>query len=132
MISLFKQRGWSSLVGDVLADAVMLTMKISVSLLTALAGWWLVNKDNDIFVGIGIEADQDDAVGFIIGGLIGYIISSIMMELVGSAVNAVIVCFAEAPAVFHSHHTELCEEMLTAWKRAYPDECSDDFSFIKI
>ena len=131
-MALFKQRGWSSLIGDVLADAVMFTMKISVATLTALAGWWLVNKDDDIFVGVGVSAEDDDAIGFVAGGLIGYIISSIMMELVGSAVNAVIVCFAEAPDVFQNNHKELCEEMLTAWKRAYPDECSDDFSSIKV
>eukprot|EP00977_Amphora_coffeiformis_P009555 scaffold2204_cov166-Amphora_coffeaeformis.AAC.15 len=132
VMALFKQRGWSSLVGDVLADAVMFTMKISVAILTALAGWWLVNKDDDIFVGVGVSAEDDDAIGFVAGGLIGYIVSSIMMELVGSAVNAVIVCFAEAPDVFHNNHRELCDEMLKAWKRAYPDECEDDFSSIKV
>jgi len=120
------------LVNDTLADAVMFTMKISVAILTALAGWWLVNKDDDIFVGVGVSAEDDDAIGFVAGGLIGYIVSSIMMELVGSAVNAVIVCFAEAPGVFHHNHKELCDEMLSAWKRAYPNECSDDFSSIKV
>ena len=118
--------------GDILADMVMLTMKVSIALLTGLAGWWLVNKDDDIFVGVGIDADEDDAIGFVAAALIGYIIASIMMELVGSAVNAVIVCFAEAPDVFHNNYKELCDEMLDAWKKAYPDECADDFSSIKV
>ena len=110
----------------------MFTMKISVALLTALMGWWLVQHDNDIFVGVGIDPEKDDIVGFCAGGLIGYIVASIMMELIGSAVNAVIVCFAEAPQVFQQHHKELCDEMLTAWKRAYPDECADDFTSVKV
>lgn len=130
--SLFKQRGWTSLTNDILADMVMVTMKVSIALLSALVGWWLVNKDDDIFIGVGIDPEDDDAVGFVAGLLVGYIIASIMMELIGSAVNAVIVCFAEAPDTFHTNYKELCDEMLEAWKKAYPDECSDDFSSIKV
>lgn len=132
VISLFKQRGWTALVNDHLADAVMFTMKISVSLLSALGGWWLVNHDNDIFEGVGVSSEGDDVYGFVGGALIGYLICSIMMELVSSAVNAVIVCFAEAPDAFNRNHKELCDEMLTAWKNAYPDECADDFTSIKV
>jgi len=128
--SLFKQRGWSSLVADYLADAVMFTMKITISLTTGLMGLWLVRYDDDIFAGIGIEADEDDVIGFCAGFLFGFIVSSIMMELVGSAINAVIVCFAEAPGIFYENHRELCEEMVEAWKSAYPDECADDFSSV--
>jgi hypothetical protein len=54
-----------------------------------------------------------------------------MMELVNSAICAVIVCFAEAPAVFGKNYPTLCSEMLEAWKEAYPDECSDDFESLK-
>lgn len=132
VVSLFKQRGWTGITTDILADMVMVTMKVSIALLTALVGWWLVKKDNDIFVGVGVDPEEDDAVGFVAGLLIGYIIASIMMELVGSAVTAVIVCFAEAPDAFHNNYKELCDEMLNAWKKAYPDECSDDFSSIKV
>lgn len=56
---------------------------------------------------------------------------SIMMELVSSAISAVIVCFAEAPATFQKNHPELCSDMLSAWKDAYPDECADDFDTVK-
>lgn len=132
VISLFKQRGWVSIINDALADIVMVVMKVSVSLLSGLMGWWLVNHDDDIFVGIGIPEDKDDVVGFVVGTLIGYILSSIMMELVGSAVSAVIVCFAEAPDVFNQNYKQLSEEMLDAWKKAYPDECADDFSSVKV
>jgi hypothetical protein len=49
VISLFKQRGWSSLITDGLADGVMTVMKLSIAILTGLTGWWLVKHDNDIF-----------------------------------------------------------------------------------
>jgi hypothetical protein len=34
VISLFKQRGWSSLIADGLADGVMTVMKMSIAVLT--------------------------------------------------------------------------------------------------
>mmetsp|Transcript_5266 Transcript_5266/g.15278 ORF Transcript_5266/g.15278 Transcript_5266/m.15278 type:complete len:91 (-) Transcript_5266:4285-4557(-) len=54
---------------------------------------------------------------------IGIVISSILMSAVDSAVNTVIVCFAEAPAEGHSSHSELCEELVDAWMKIYPDDC---------
>lgn len=44
------------------------------------------------------------------------------MTLVGSAVNTVIVCFAEAPQEFRVNHPKLSEEMHAAWTKAWPDE----------
>jgi len=131
VMSLFKQRGWDSIITDALADTLMNFMTVSIGLLSGLTGWAIVTYDDDIFVGIGIEPDEDDAAGFVAGLLIGLLIASIMMGAVSSAVNSVIVCFAEAPATFQKNYPELCEDMLTAWKEAYPDECSDDFDAVR-
>ena len=46
-----------------------------------------------------------------------------MMSVVGSAVNTVIVCFAEAPAEFEANHPELSREMRMTWRQAWPVEC---------
>jgi hypothetical protein len=81
-----------------------------------------------VIVGVGIDPEKDDILGFCAGSLIGYVVASIMMELFSSAVNAVIVCFAEAPGEFQRHHPALCREMVDAWRKAYPDECADDFT----
>jgi len=45
------------------------------------------------------------------------------MSVVGSAVNTVIVCFAEAPNEFQRNHPELSEEMRATWRQAWPVEC---------
>ena len=131
VISLFKARNWEGIVEDGLADMVMFFMKFAIAVVSGLSGWWLVNHDNDIFVGIGIDPEDDDAAGFMAGFLIGYVVASIMMELVSSAVNAVIVCFALSPAPFKQHYPDLCNEMLAGWKKAYPSECEDDFTSIE-
>ncbi len=58
------------------------------------------------------------SVGFIFGAAL----TSTFMTLVGSAVNTVIVCFAEAPQEFRVNHPKLSEEMHAAWTKAWPDE----------
>jgi hypothetical protein len=46
------------------------------------------------------------------------------MSIVSSAVNTVIVCFAEAPAEFEQNHPILSQEMRAAWREAWPAECA--------
>lgn len=44
------------------------------------------------------------------------------MSVVSSAVDTVIVCFAEAPNEFRSNHSLLSDQMVRAWRRTYPQE----------
>lgn len=60
-----------------------------------------------------------------VGLIVGFLISSILMSVVGSAVNTVIVCFAESPAEFEQNHPHLSAEMRAAWRQAWPVECSN-------
>jgi len=46
--------------------------------------------------------------------------SSILLGVIGSSVDTVIVCFAEAPAEFQANHPELSEKMRRTWREAYP------------
>ena len=43
------------------------------------------------------------------------------MGLLSSAVDSVIVCFAEAPQEFNETHPEMAQEMNQTWKDAWPD-----------
>lgn len=58
-----------------------------------------------------------------IGLLVGFVLSSILMSVVSSAVNTVIVCFAEAPREFQQNHPELSREMVAGWRESWPEEC---------
>ena len=60
-----------------------------------------------------------------LGFLVGFLFATIMMSIVGSAVNTVIVCFAEAPAEFQANHPELSNEMRMTWRNAWPDVCGN-------
>ena len=56
------------------------------------------------------------------GFIIGLILSGIVMGLLSSAVDSIIVCFAEAPTEFAESHPSLAQEMQTAWSAAWPEE----------
>jgi hypothetical protein len=44
------------------------------------------------------------------------------MSVVASAVDTVIVCFAEAPAELQLNHPHLSNQMVQAWRLVYPEE----------
>ena len=57
-----------------------------------------------------------------VGFVIGLVLSGIVMGLLSSAVDSIIVCFAEAPNEFAESHPSLAQEMQTAWSAAWPEE----------
>ena len=59
-----------------------------------------------------------DFIGFITGA----VLTSTLLTLVLSAVNTVIVCYAEAPREFEENHPKLSQDMRAAWRQAWPDE----------
>lgn len=44
------------------------------------------------------------------------------MSVVSSAVDTVLVCFAEAPGELRQNYPRLSNQMVRAWRRVYPDE----------
>lgn len=44
-----------------------------------------------------------------------------MLGVVGSAVDTVIVCYAESPAEFEQNHRALSVEMRQAYREAWPE-----------
>jgi multisubunit Na+/H+ antiporter MnhC subunit len=53
---------------------------------------------------------------FVVGSVIGYVMSNILMlGVVGSAVNTILVCFAAGPFEFDKNHPRLSSEMRSAW-----------------
>lgn len=62
------------------------------------------------------------AGAFFVGFLIGAVLTSCLMTLVSSAVNTVIVCYAEDPRAFEENHPKLSADMRAAWRQAWPAE----------
>jgi hypothetical protein len=115
VMTLFRNRGWSVIIADLMVDTVLFMVSIGVGALTALItgviGYFLGSRDAAV---IGVSS--------LFGFSVGYAISSTMFSVVSSAVNTVIVCYAEAPNEFQANHPQLSDRMRTAWRQAYPNE----------
>ena len=49
----------------------------------------------------------------------GVIVSNVLFGIIESAVNTIIVCFAEAPAEFDRNHPEHSRKIREAWRQVY-------------
>lgn len=123
VITLFQNKGWTTIITDDLAENVLFMMSIVIGLITGLVGLIVASLDQNIFANLNVE--NPGSAGFLVGFLVGFILASILMSVVASAVNTVIVCFAEAPNEFQTHHPQLSMEMRNAWRQAWPNECGN-------
>ena len=57
---------------------------------------------------------------FLVGLLIGLVFASIIFNVVQSAVDTTVVCFAEAPVDFQRNYPDLFDQMSSAWLKVYP------------
>jgi Plasma-membrane choline transporter len=134
---LFKNRGWDAIVADDLIGNVLFLVSLLVGVLTGVAGIVLQSTSDlmdsapgdkvlisFLYVHICIDfwytflflTSHASRLGFIVG----IVLCSIFVGSIGSAVNAVIVLFAEAPAEFEQNHPELSSQMRAAWADAFP------------
>eukprot|EP00549_Striatella_unipunctata_P023189 CAMPEP_0118713224 /NCGR_PEP_ID=MMETSP0800-20121206/25369_1 /TAXON_ID=210618 ORGANISM="Striatella unipunctata, Strain CCMP2910" /NCGR_SAMPLE_ID=MMETSP0800 /ASSEMBLY_ACC=CAM_ASM_000638 /LENGTH=342 /DNA_ID=CAMNT_0006618595 /DNA_START=121 /DNA_END=1150 /DNA_ORIENTATION=- len=115
VMTLFYSRGWTSIISDYLVDRVLLMVSLLVGLVTGVLALLIA------MVG-GTNWGDLAFVPFLLGLLMGTILTMTLMSVVGSAVNTVIVCFAEAPNEFQTNHPELSNQMRHAWQQAFPGE----------
>ena len=114
VMTLFKTRGWTTIITDNLVGSVFGMLSIGVGLITGLIGILLASMK-----GLGAEfAGGAFAVGFIVG----LVLTSVLLSVVESSTNTVIVLYAEAPAEFEQNHPELSKSMRDTWRQAWPVE----------
>lgn len=117
VFELFKARGWDAIIADDLVDMALFFVSLAVGLITGGIGALLFEAtEDDWFENVTAEA----YIFFIIGFFIGLFLSFILMNTISSAVNAVIVLFAEKPTEFDQNHNELSRQMREAWQQIYP------------
>jgi len=114
VITLFKYRGWSAIITDSLVDSTLTMMSICIGLITAVISAFIASH-NQMEVGNWIAP-------WVIGFIVGFVLASTLMSLKASAVNTVIVCFADAPKEFKNNHPELSNILDQSWRLAWPDE----------
>lgn len=120
VFELFQEKGWSSIISDDLCDRVLTLITVGVGLLTGLVGIIFAYSDENLLKALDLgEYEKLDA--FFIGLVVGCVFCSILMSVVGAAVNCVIVCFADSPREFQANHPELSAKMREAWIMAWPE-----------
>lgn len=63
---------------------------------------------------------SDEAAAFILGFIVGLAVCSVLLSTVASAVNAVLVLFADAPAELQQNYPEISRNMRQVWSEIYP------------
>jgi len=117
---LFEKRGWTTIVSDELVPNVLLLITLAITGLTGVFAHLL-----DSFERLSLTASHEPLVTpFVVGSLVGLVVSSVLFGIISSSVNAVIVLFAASPVDFEQNHPKLSEEMRKAWREVWPG-CMD-------
>mmetsp|Transcript_32660 Transcript_32660/g.70473 ORF Transcript_32660/g.70473 Transcript_32660/m.70473 type:complete len:497 (-) Transcript_32660:1087-2577(-) len=121
VFTLFKNRGWEAIIADDLIGNVFFFLSLCVGLICAAIG---LAFDENSLDGRFHDSPNPESIGATCAGLgfvAGLVLASILMSTIASAVNAVIVCFAEGPAEFEANHPELSRKMRDTWLEFFPD-----------
>lgn len=121
VFTLFKNRGWEAIIADDLISNVFFFLSLCVGGICAAIGY-AFNEDS--LNGSFVNSPNPASIGATCAGLgfvAGLVLASILMSTIASAVNTVIVCFAEGPAEFEANHPELSRKMRETWLEFYPE-----------
>lgn len=113
------ERGWTAIINDDLVSGVCGLVSLAIGLVTGCIGLLLGQLNSSWVEELGSSAA---AVSFLMPFLIGTAVAYILMSVVASAVDTVIVTFAEAPLDFERNHPGLHQQMVSAWGLVYPAE----------
>jgi Plasma-membrane choline transporter len=114
---LFEKRGWTTIVSDDLVQNVLLLTSLAMGGMTGCFAH-TITQMYDLSItplqGAGMSS-------FVVGTVIGLVLSNIVFSVVSSAVNTVLICFASSPVEFEANHSLLSSEMRQAWREVWPD-----------
>lgn len=116
VFELFHNRGWEAVIADDLVGNTLFLVSVIVGGVMGAVGL-IIEASSDLFDEAGGDSE---IVSFVLGFLVGLIITSILLSTIGSGVNAVIVLFAEGPNEFQQNHPELSNKMRQVWNEVYP------------
>ena len=126
VMELFRAKGFTTIITNSLVGYVLGFTQFAVALLTGVAGIVL-----ETLITNGHSTSTDDGESYVFGPLpatpfafgvsfvVGLWIVSVMMNVVKGAVNTLIVCWADNPAVMEVQHPTLMREMTDAWSNVF-------------
>jgi len=113
--ALFQARGWSNIINDQLVGRALAMMSILIGLITGIMG---------TLIGFFFLGPLGAMPTFFVGMVLGGMSCDILFGVVTSAVNTIVVCFAESPEQLRTNHPpELFQQLVQSWRIAYPQEC---------
>jgi Plasma-membrane choline transporter len=119
VMTLFMDRGWSTIINDQIVYRVLTLVSTLIGLLSGCGGLLLSMAHPSWMSTFG---DSALVIAFFLPALMGLGIAHIVMSVITSAVDTVVVAFAEAPLEFERNHPGLSSQLVTAWRHVYPDE----------
>lgn len=119
VMTLFAERGWTTIMNDDLVMRVLTLISIVIGALTGCVGLLLASACPGW---VGEFGSYATVVAFCIPALIGTAMAYILMSVVASAVDTVVVVFAEAPMELERNHPGLSSQLVSAWRAVYPEE----------
>lgn len=117
---LLVDRGWTAIINDNLVVRVLTLASLVIGAFTGVVGLLLIAVKPEWVDHWGMSSGT--ATAFFIPAVIGTAMANIMMSVVVSAVDTVVVAFAEAPLEFERNHPGLSAQLVAAWRMVYPEE----------
>jgi Plasma-membrane choline transporter len=95
VMTLFRNRGWTAIIADMMVDTVLMMVSFGVGAITAVCA---------VLFGAAVSAGDSSilVIAGVLGFILGYVMSATFFSVVSSAVNTVIVCFAESRPIIPS------------------------------
>lgn len=120
VMDLFTARGLTMVINDNLVGSALNFMALTISFITGCFGLLLDHYHGD-WLGYFDSGSSTHSAGpaFLISCIAGIIVARTLMSIISSAVNAVIVLFAESPADFEQNYPDQSREMREAWFEVY-------------
>jgi hypothetical protein len=114
--TLFRARGWDVIINDNLVARSLSMMSVFISLITGLIG---------LLLGLFLLGPAGAIHAFVTGLVLGWSSCQVLFGVVISAVNTVVVCFAESPNQLreNGHDPEHFRGLIEAYRKAYPNDC---------
>lgn len=120
VMALFTFRGWDAIINDQLVYGVLSLVSFVIGGITGLVSV-LVVKAHPSLMSV-LEKGDAAWMAFFCGLLMGSVVSGILMSVVVSAVDTVVVCFAESPLDLRDNYPVLSQQMEQTWAATYPHE----------
>jgi len=106
VISLFKTRGWQTIIADNLVGRLLGIMSLTIGLLTGVLTLSAAFLVEEFEAKEGMQGWM--AIGFVVGFFVGLILSGVFLNLILSAVDSIVVCYAEVCFCIWLHQVFHC------------------------